>query len=211
MQRIIIALLTGLLAGMVTCRLVQPSALPVVPAAPAYTPVAVLEKQRQKEIHAYQQEKEKLDKKTDSLQRAYQGIARQLNGLREENKKLTAQVTHTVSTLRQQPDTLKYRLYCDSLQEEALQLAAGHLVQDSLAQQEVNNLQKQLLTRDRYIDTVAYRIENLDGLLRQSFTQNGMLEATLKMAKKQHRRQRFVSTLKTMGISAVVYWLSRRP
>lgn len=211
MQKNWILLLIGLMAGMVTCNSLQkrkPSAWVSHP--PPAIPVLAIQQQWQKEEQRYQKEQQQLQQQVQQLNQVYQSISQKMVVVKKENQQLRQQVGNTIQVLQQPTDTAFYLQQCDSLQQQVSLLTAGYSRQDTLVQEQVNNLQTQLSLKDETIERLDARRETVNAWLQTSLLQNKQLEKEIVMVKKKTKRQRLIGTLKTIGFTVAAGWLGRR-
>jgi chromosome segregation ATPase len=211
MQKTLVILLIGMAAGMATCTCLQKRKPPAnirttTPSIPAMT----IHKQWQKEEQQYQQQQLQLQQVIHDLDNAYQSIAEKIVGVKKENQQLRQQVSRTIQSLQHPTDTLVYLQQCDSLQQQVAILSAGYSKQDTLAEEQVNNLQRQLTIKDETIQVLDARQQTVNTWLHTSLLQNKQLEKEITVEKKKAKRHRLIGTLKTIGLTAAAGWLGRK-
>jgi hypothetical protein len=211
MQKTLIILLIGMAAGMATCTCLQKRKPPAIihtttPSVPAKT----IEKQWQKEEQRYQQQQLQLQQVIHDLDNAYHSIAEKIVGVKKENQQLRQQVGRTIQSLQHPTDTIVYLQQCDSLQQQVAILSAGYSKQDTLAEEQVNNLQRQLSIKDETIQVLDARQETVNTWLHTSLLQNKQLEKEITLEKKKAKRHRLIGTLKTIAFTAAAGWLGKR-
>ncbi|MEP7374733.1 MAG: hypothetical protein ABI675_15160 [Chitinophagaceae bacterium] len=91
-------------------------------------------------------------------------------------------------------------LPCDTLAQEVWEYMQENAVKDSLYESQVNLLDSSLLIKDSVIQTQEQQQKELAALFEKSVLEQEVLTSENKQLRKQFRRQKFRSTLKTIGL-----------
>jgi hypothetical protein len=210
----VLILLMGTVIGFSCCHLFHSNCSGVaVPVAGQDFKSSELEKKVKTIETTYQEKEDVITKKNDELNRKLQQTQTALGKTRIRNNQLQSQIFTLIN--RQQVykagnDTAGYITGCDSLQAIASQFIVYANQLDSLTQVSIANLSSQLQNKDSAIMLKYSQYQALKVMLNQSLAQQEQLEKETKFYKKQCKRQRLVSKVKSIGLLIISGLVARQ-